>query len=253
MVKRTRKQKIQEDSYEFPYHYIPAGINSGNFTQTKILKWGYEYLSYLSFMLDRLKEFSFDSLLDVGCGDGRFLKEVLKNFPSRELTGMDYSDRALQYAKLFCPEKIEFVYGNISDEKLFEKKFDVAVSIETLEHIPPLKLSSFIKGIDFYLKDAGIFVLTVPSKNVYPSEKHYQSFDYQLLKKTLRPFFKISKLHYINKKARRTNFIAHLLSNKFFILNEKRLRKMIYKYYMKYLLEADQNNAKRICAICKKL
>src|SRR3954449_3553400 len=74
------KQTIQESEYEFPYHYIPTLVN-GNFSQVRKLRWGYEYLSYLRFVLSTLEKLQFNSLLDVGCGEGRFLSEVAKRFP----------------------------------------------------------------------------------------------------------------------------------------------------------------------------
>src|ERR1043166_3143274 len=72
-----RQETIQETEYQFPYHYIPT-LENGNFSQVRKLRWGYEYLSYLRFILSRLDKIEFASLLDVGCGEGRFLCEVQK-------------------------------------------------------------------------------------------------------------------------------------------------------------------------------
>src|SRR4051812_16394470 len=86
------REAIQEAEYEFPYHYIPQ-LENGNFSQVRKLRWGYEYLSYLRFILAQLEKLEFASLLDVGCGEGRFLSEVSKRFPDKNLKGVDRSQR----------------------------------------------------------------------------------------------------------------------------------------------------------------
>ena len=50
----SAEQAVQEAEYEFPYHYIPR-LEGGNFSQVRKLRWGYEYLSYLRFVLARLE------------------------------------------------------------------------------------------------------------------------------------------------------------------------------------------------------
>src|ERR1051325_9635797 len=93
----TPQQTIQDTQYQFPYHYIPT-IENGNFSQVRKLRWGYEYLSYLRFILSTLEQIEFQSLLDVGCGEGRFLCEVSKRLAGKRLVGIDLSARAVQYA-----------------------------------------------------------------------------------------------------------------------------------------------------------
>src|ERR1051325_285897 len=89
----TPQQTIQDTQYQFPYHYIPT-LENGNFSQVRKLRWGYEYLSYLRFVLSTLEEIQFESVLDVGCGEGRFLWEVSKCFSDKRLVGIDLSARA---------------------------------------------------------------------------------------------------------------------------------------------------------------
>src|SRR5437870_12131964 len=93
----SAKQAVQEAEYEFPYHCSPR-LEGGNYSQVRKLRWGYEYLSYLRFVLTRLERVEFDSLLDVGCGEGRFLREVSKRFEGKRLLGVDFSARAVEYA-----------------------------------------------------------------------------------------------------------------------------------------------------------
>lgn len=236
--------------YEFPHHYIPS-LDNGNFSQAKSLRWGYEYLSYLYFILEKLKTTKFNSLLDVGCGDGRFLHEVNKVFPDKELVGIDLYEKSVAYARAFNPG-IKYICGDITKDNFLKNKFDVVTLIETLEHIPINDVPSFVEGLHRHLKDKGTLILTVPTKNIKVNPKHYQHFDLESLSNALKPLFKISKYKFINKKSKSTKWIQSVLVNKFFILNNQTLLNMIYRHYQKNFLDAEAHDGTRILAICSK-
>ena len=75
----NKEQKIQNQEYEFPYHYIPKF--RGDFTQTNNWIWGRNYISAIEFILTQIKKDSkkIESIADVGCGDGRLTKNWLLN------------------------------------------------------------------------------------------------------------------------------------------------------------------------------
>lgn len=68
--------------------FLTTTFRSGtdiNFSQVRNLSWGYEYLSYLNFVLEKASQIGFKSLLDVGCGDGRLLYELRQRFSDTQL------------------------------------------------------------------------------------------------------------------------------------------------------------------------
>ncbi len=252
MNELSNQQIIQESRYKYPYHYIPMW-DGNNFSQTQILVWGYEYLSYLYFILDKLGQIDFESLLDIGCGDGRFLFELSRKDIGKKLAGIDYYKRAIDFAKIM-DTNVEWVCGDIKDKKIFDMKFDVITLIETLEHIKPDEIKTFLKGAHNYLKENGSFIVTVPSNNITVSKKHYQHFDLNSLKKTLSPFFRVVDLSYLNHKPSLSlRLIKILLSNRFFILNNRIMLRWIYNYYLDHLLITDKNNCQRIFVVCEKI
>jgi len=250
MAPSDEQQRIQESRYEFPYHYIPR-LEDGDFSQARVLDWGYEYLSYIRFVLAKLETLPFRSLLDVGCGDGRFLGEVRRQFPKKELVGIDFSEQAIRYAKVLCPD-VEFCCEDFRTGLLRQRSFDIITLVETLEHIPPDDLPALVKSLHSCLPPEGVLLLTVPSKNFPVARKHYQHFDLPSLASALAPFFVISEHFYLNRISKWTNWLQCLLVNKLFILNQRRLLNRIYRWYEKHLLPANEQNARRICLLCRK-
>lgn len=245
------QQIIQENAYEYPYHYIPKW-DGNSFSQTHTLAWGYEYVSYLHFVLDKVSRMGFESVLDVGCGDGRFLFELAQRFPNKKLVGVDYSNRAIDYARVMAPH-VEWLCDDIQNENIFPIKFDIITLIETLEHIPPGEIRAFLKGTHHYLAERGALIVTVPSKNIEVCKKHYQHFDLNSLVNTLSPLFTVTDVCYLNHKSPPfLPMVSRVLSNRFFILNSSKLLKLIYNYYLHNFLLVDIASCRRIAVVCNK-
>lgn len=250
MVELDKEQTFQEEMYHFPYHYIPT-YDHGNFSQVKTLFWGYEYLSYIRFVLSKLQSLHFESLLDVGCGDGRFLYELSKTFPKRNLVGLDFSERSIMHARALNPNA-KYLCGDITNTELMDEKFDVITLIETIEHIPQRDIQDFVTGLSYYLKENGILIVTTPTINVRVNPKHYQHFTLESLAAVVRPTFEVTEKYSLNKISGSIPIMEALMINRFFILNYPRLLNWLYHVYEKKLLHAEPHNAKRICILCKK-
>ena len=245
----SAEQAVQEAEYEFPYHYIPR-LEGGNFSQVRKLRWGYEYLSYLRFILARLERVEFDSLLDVGCGEGRFLREVSRRFAGKRLLGVDFSARAVEYARLLNPG-LSFVRADISGDSAALEPFDVVTLIETLEHVPPVELGAFVSGLRRRVNGGGLLVASVPSVNINMSAKHYQHFDLGSLASALAPHFKVEEHYYLNRLSKWDRLLSAVLTNRYFILNERHLLNALFRRYERSLLAARESDCKRICVVCR--
>jgi SAM-dependent methyltransferase len=236
-------QQIQDEGYYFPYHHIPE--YKKGFTQCFNFTWGINYAATLEFLCDRLKQETFDSLIDVGCGDGRITKEIGIEFKNKTIEGVDYSPRSINIAR--CLDEGGTYHNlNIIEESL-NQRYDIALLIEVFEHIPPNLGDRFLKAVAGLLEDNGTLLLTVPHINVPTEPKHYRHFSVQTLSHCLEPYFEIVEIMPFEQIDKRKNYIDLILTNKLFILNSGKLKNAIYRYYKKHLFFAkSEESCKRI-------
>ena len=106
-------------------------------------------------------------VLDVGCGDGSFLRFLRREAKKRNiiLKGLEYYgiDVAREYRDLARKEGVEFQVGNaLNLQKHYNKEFfDVIIASEILEHVSAT--DKLIKSIRNVLKKDGYLYLTTPN------------------------------------------------------------------------------------------
>lgn len=229
------RQELQERAYHSPYHYLPV-MEGGRFCQHLYWSWGYRYLGRLRIVMDLLAKTPFSSLLDVGCGDGRFLREVERRFNGTRLLGIDYSVQAVRLARSLNPE-LRYEVMDIAQVG-FAEEFDVVTLLEVIEHIPPGSLESFMKGVTGSLKPGGWLILTTPHSNTPVDPKHYQHFNAARLAELLRDDYEpvvCLPFDYIDWPIR---LFLKLLggSGRFFIITHAGLNSLFFRRYMRRCL-----------------
>ena len=245
----TIEQAIQDDEYWFPYHYVVK--YEPHFTQCYLDSWGINYAATIQFLLSHISKVKFKSIVDIGCGDGRFTSELSKAFPGVKVVGIDYSGRAIRLAKAMNPT-IPFVQMDIAESSPKEK-YDVGILMEVLEHIPPEEIKNFLQGVSDLLCDGGVLFVTVPHSNKLVEPKHFQHFTVESLLNSLGDFFEPCKIVPFEKNSIRKRILDTILANGYFILNHRKALDLIYKYYKNRLFIAcDENSCKRICMIVRK-
>jgi len=125
-----KSQLIQDSQYSYPYHYIPT-LGDNVFSQVQYWSWGFRYMGGLQIVIDQLKDRQFESLVDVGCGDGRLLKELTLLYPEKRLLGVDYSQRAILLAQALNPS-LDYDVVDIIENPLLER-FDVVTLVTLLQ------------------------------------------------------------------------------------------------------------------------
>lgn len=98
------------------------------------------------------------SVLDIGCGNGEFLRFLKVENPELDLTGIDLSSEAVP------DDKIKFIEGDFQKYG-FDERFDAFITLAVIEHVYDVK--SFMRRIHQLLNDKGIAcIMTVNEKGL---------------------------------------------------------------------------------------
>lgn len=136
-------------------------------------------------------------LLDIGCGNGAFLRAFAEKHPGWELTGLELSDRNKIVVEAIAGVKRLHV-GSL--ESLHER-FDLIVLIHALEHIPdPIHYLSELVSL---LNPGGMLLIEVPDLNSSP---------FDILIADHATHFSAASLRHVVASAR---FKVHSLQNGF--------------------------------------
>ena len=101
-----------------------------------------------------------DLVLDAACGTGYGTYIMSKK--AKKIYGVDISSKAILFAKNnYRSSNIKFINLNILNINL-KKKFNVIVSLETIEHLTLEDALSWFKKCNHLLKKNGIFICSSP-------------------------------------------------------------------------------------------
>lgn len=246
-----KRDELQEEIYWFPYHHVVQ--YAPHFIQCFNDGWGINYASTLEFLLKRLESKQHAArVIDFGCGDGRLTKEIRARFPRFRVDGVDYSKRAIRFARAFDPQG-HFQVKNLIGAKPENIKYDVGLCIEVFEHIAPEAADSFLQYIYESMSDNGVLHMTVPHVNDPLHDRHYRHFNSTSVQRELSRYFSITDLVFIEKRSWKRTWINFILQNKFFIMNHRRILNRIYTYYKHNLFITEERHCNRIyiCAVKK--
>ena len=194
------ESKQNKDSVKTKYHeHIVINENVGDYRTRWNLpdNWisslrhgdlfGMEYVGYISIIMDALRKhlpISTDSgksplVFDIGCGDGRVSYEMAT--AGYRVSGFDYNQRALGFARVYNPEST-FKVADLTSEEVIpfhdgEESPQAIVMVEVLEHIHPKHYPNVLGRLHSIIAPNGRFVISVPSKDLPLNEPwHYLHF-----------------------------------------------------------------------------
>jgi SAM-dependent methyltransferase len=102
------------------------------------------------------------SILDMGCAEGRTMREMNRLLPRSTITGVEYADYLVESAGEL-PNGLRIMQGDITalPNCIAPESYDMVSALAVLEHLTdPL---AAIRGVRKVLRPGGIFVATCPS------------------------------------------------------------------------------------------
>ena len=126
----------------------------------------------LKLALEELKNAGAERVIDLGCGEGKLIKLLLKEKQFTKILGMDVSFRTLEKAverlhyKEMPPkqkERIELIQGALTYRDKRLDGFDAAAIVEVIEHMDLDRLKSFERVVFEFAKPNTV-VLTTPNQ-----------------------------------------------------------------------------------------
>lgn len=101
-------------------------------------------------LLEKLAGYSFDNLLEIGCGSGPNLNLIARRFPNCEIAGMDINKNAVETGNNFFAiqgiKNASLFPGKVDDlKKIADKSYDLVLADAVLIYIGPGKIKKIAK------------------------------------------------------------------------------------------------------------
>jgi 3' terminal RNA ribose 2'-O-methyltransferase Hen1 len=110
-------------------------------------------------------------VLDLGCGEGKLIRDLLKEKQFEQIVGMDVSVRSLEGAQRRLKperlpshqaERVKLIHGSLMYRDKRLAGFAAAAVVEVVEHLDPPRLSAFERVLFEFAKPRTV-VLTTPN------------------------------------------------------------------------------------------
>ena len=182
-------------------------------------------------------------LLDIGCGDGRSLKDIKDMKLPIKLYGCDYNYIRLVRAKKLVPSATLFL-NDVNNDSIAKSSCDIILLNHVIEHVKDDV--GLLKKIYSYLKPGGVLILGTPQEGTFLCKlrnyvlepyiifrtDHVQFYtDKKLLEKIKKTKFQVESFEYYNY-----HFPHSILDR--YIRKSKRIHDFMEKNGHKYMKRA---------------
>lgn len=168
-----KKAKSSDFEIKSPVdHNTPERMNDF-FSDNRMLEQylGEERIEFYREIVKITKEFNIDlqnkDVIDVGTGTGHLLSFFSEHYDFKSITGIDFSESAIEVSKKTLPE------GNFFIHDLYlklDKKYDMILCTEVIEHL--LNPDQALRNMIDMMSNDSVCLITVPNGRIDQYEGH---------------------------------------------------------------------------------
>jgi 3' terminal RNA ribose 2'-O-methyltransferase Hen1 len=127
----------------------------------------------LRHVVDLLRAAGARRVLDLGCGDGKLLRLLLREPAFAEIVGVDVSHRALDFARRRLHwermsdierTRIQLLHGSLTYRDRRLEGYDAAALVEVIEHLDPPRLRALERSL-FHAAQPATIIITTPNRD----------------------------------------------------------------------------------------
>lgn len=123
----------------------------------------------LESVMQELRSSNARSVIDLGCGEGKLLRQLLQDRQFEKIVGMDVSIRALEIAQKRLKlerlsgrqaERLKLIHGSLTYRDKRLEGFDAAAVVEVIEHLDVPRLKAFERILFDFTRSQTILITT---------------------------------------------------------------------------------------------
>ena len=124
-------------------------------------------------VLEALQPLAGQRVLDLGCGDGKLLRLLLREPAFAEIVGVDVSHQALDFARRRLHwermsdierTRIQLLHGSLTYRDRRLEGYDAAALVEVIEHLDPPRRRALERSL-FHAAQPATIIITTPNRD----------------------------------------------------------------------------------------
>ncbi len=152
-----------------------------------------------------IKKYDINSLLDLGCGEGGYIRRIGDRYPDARMVGIEINKEVAEAAKesLISYDNIEVLHRDLHEYKP-ERDFQMIMANNLFHYIDPAERLQFFEKASTWMKPEGLFFVLTPMQKSKHGKQFSSAFNSFFM--TFKNLYPIPSQKEMEALAEQTNF-----------------------------------------------